>query len=224
MSRPLILSSLLLLSACARTEEASMVPPDGEAGYNLVEQVRRPEQDDGEVALGQWRRGMQEDAPVLEFGPEGTAPLFSIRCDERRGVLLQRHGDAPVGDLPMMLLQIGGETRRLAVTTVGTGVPMLRAAVPPSDALMERLATVNQPLIIRIGDAAPLVLPTDPSIGAFVRGCASGETAAAAAAAAAGDNAMENAANAQAPASTSPPANIAATAPAAPAPAPAPTR
>ena len=53
---------------------------------------------------------------ALEFGPAGAPPLFSLRCDARRGVLLQRHGQAPAGDLPVMLVSVGSETRRLAVT------------------------------------------------------------------------------------------------------------
>ena len=53
----------------------------------------------------------------------GAPPLFSLRCDARRGLLLQRHGPAPAGDLPVMLVSVGSETRRLAVTSGGGADP-----------------------------------------------------------------------------------------------------
>lgn len=165
--------ALILLAACARSEEASLVPADANE-MRTVETVRTPERDDQEVALGQWRDSLQEDQSALEFGPAGAPPLFSLRCDERRGVLLQRHGAATVGDLPVMLITIGSETRRLAVTTAGGAIPMLRAALSASDPLVGTLAQSPAPLVIRIGDSAPLVLPPSPAIGAFVRDCAGG--------------------------------------------------
>lgn len=170
----LVASLATFLGACARSEEASLLPPDDPA-YNMVEQVRSPEGDDQEVAIGEWRPSLQEEVRVLEFGPVGAAPLFSFRCDERRGVLLQRHGALPVGDLPMMLVSVGNETRRFALTSIGGTVPLLRAAVPPSDPMMETLVTSAEPLVIRIGDTEPLVLPANPSIAEFVRSCASPE-------------------------------------------------
>lgn len=184
-------SCATLLTACARSEEASLLPPDDPA-YNSVEQVRSPEGDDQEAAIGEWRPSLQEEMRVLEFGPIGAAPLFSLRCDERRGVLLQRHGAMPVGDLPVMLITIGSDTRRLALTSVTGTNPLLRAAIPPSDPLMQTLVTAAEPLIIRVGDTPPLVLPANPAIGDFVRSCASPQDAPAPPPAAAGGEAAGN--------------------------------
>lgn len=163
---------LVLLAGCARTEDASNTTIDSNA--LAVERVRSLDQNDQEVALGEWRQSLQDEYAALEFGPAGAPPVFSLRCDDRRGVLLQRHGTAPIGDLPMMLVTLGNETRRLAVTSAGGSIPMLRASLPPQDAMLERLAAVDERITIRIGDSGPLVLPPSPSIGAFVAGCASG--------------------------------------------------
>lgn len=163
--------ALILLAACARSEDASNVPSEGSGP--LVERVRTPERDDQEIALGDWRRSLQDEFSALEFGPAGAPPIFSLRCDDRRGILLQRHGTATTGDLPVMLVTVGNETRRLAVTTAGGSIPMLRAALPPQDPLLERLAGTAAPITLRIGDSAPLVLPRSPEIGPFVAGCAS---------------------------------------------------
>lgn len=174
MVRPACLVALLLLAGCARSEEASVVTDTN----NLqVERVRTPERDDEAVALGQWRESMQEERTALEFGPQGAAPVFSLACDPRRSIWLQRHGVAATGDLPMMLVSIGSETRRLAVTSAGGPVPMLRASVRPNDTLLGTLASTSVPITIRIGDAPPLVLPPDPSIGTFIAACESGARA-----------------------------------------------
>lgn len=166
--------SLLLLAACARSEDASTLPSDTNGLAVPVEQVRPTADDDSQLAIGEWRDSLQDDAQALEFGPSGAAPLFSLRCDSRRGVVLQRHGVPPSGDLQMMLVTIGNDTRRLAVTG-GTGpIPMLRAALTARDPLLSTLAQEGSPITIRVGDSPPLLLPPSPLIGEFVSLCASG--------------------------------------------------
>ncbi len=169
MVRHLPLLVLVLLAGCARSEDAALVASSNEV--QAVEQVRTPEQDDEEIALGEWRDTMQEDQIALEFGPTGAPPLFSLRCDPRRSVYLQRHGEAPASDLPMMLVTVASETRRLAVTNVGGTVPMLRASLSASDTLIRTFATAATPISIRVGDTPPLVLPPAPIIGTFVGRC-----------------------------------------------------
>jgi hypothetical protein len=172
MVRRAFLFSLLLAAACARSEDASLVTDTNEA--RAVERVRTPEQDDEELAIGEWRDTLQDQDAALEFGPTGAAPLFSLRCDTRRSVFLQRHGAAAGSDLPMMLVTVGSETRRLAVTTAGGPIPMLRASLARSDTLIDTLARAATPTIIRIGDSPPLVMPPSPSVGTFLSRCESG--------------------------------------------------
>ena len=169
--RPIALA-LLALAGCARSEDASLVADRND--LEAVERVRTPAEDDEEIALGAWRDTLQDEQPALEFGPEGAPALFSLRCDARRSLFLQQHGTLPAGDLPMMLVSIGSETRRLAVTSVGGPAPKLRASLAPSDTLIESLAGAATPIGIRIGDAAPLAMPPGPAIGAFLDRCASG--------------------------------------------------
>ena len=200
---------VILLAGCARSEDASVVADRNE--LQAVERVRTPEQDDEDIALGDWRDTLQEDQAALEFGPAGAPPLFSLRCDERRSVFLQRHGTLPAGDLPMMLVSVGSETRRLAVTSVGGAVPMLRASLAPSDTLIATLASAASPIVIRVGDAVPLALPPGPPVRAFLERCGTGTRLPAV-------PGEESDANASATANEAAPANQAA--PAAPAPAP----
>lgn len=164
----------LLLAACARSEEASMVPPEGNQGYDRVGQVRTPEQDDREPSIGQWRAALQDERSALEFGPMGTEPLFSLLCiPQSGGVLLQRHGAASTaGAQPAMLVTIGDVTERLPVSSGLGTIPMQRGEVAPTSRIFGLLAASAQPIVIRIDDASPLILPHNPLVGDYLRGCA----------------------------------------------------
>jgi hypothetical protein len=177
MNRRAIFVAIVLLAGCARSEDAAVVADMNE--LQPVERVRTPEQDDEQIALGEWRETLQEEEAALEFGPAGTSPLFSLRCNARRSIFLQRHGAVPAGDLPMMLVTVGSETRRLAVATAGGAVPMLRASLSESDNLLDTLASASEPIIIRVGDALPLTLPPSPAVGTFLERCQSGAAASA---------------------------------------------
>lgn len=162
----------ILLAGCARSEDASVVA-DSNGVTASVERVRAPQLDDDETALGSWRNSLQDEFAALEFGPEGAPPVFSLRCDGRRGAFLQRHGAALAGDLPTMLVTVGSDTRRFAVTSAGGAIPMLRATLTQGDPFRQTLTTAESPIVVRIGDSPPLSLPPGERIGAFLDGCAS---------------------------------------------------
>lgn len=164
--------ALLLVAGCARSEEASLVPPDSNYGYNQVGKVGTPEQDDDEVAIGQWRASLQENVQALEFGPMGTEPLFSLLCTGNQSVLLQRHGGAPAGPLPVMQITIGDLNERLPVTAGGATIPMLRAEVALNSRIAGALGSAVEPLVVRLEDGAPLIMPPNPLIVDYVRSCA----------------------------------------------------
>ncbi len=171
MTRFAPIVAILLLAACARSEEASLVPPDSNQGYNQVEKVSSPEADDREPAIGQWRASLQQNIQALEFGPMGTEPLFSLLCTGNRGVLLQRHGGAPAGPLPAMQVGKGELNQRLQVNAGGGTIPMLRAEIPLDSPLAQAIVGGSDPLMIRLDDGAPLILPPSPLIGDYLRSC-----------------------------------------------------
>ena len=168
---PLAFIALLLLAACARSEDAS-APVDFNAMAPAIERPAQRAQEEEEIAIGEWRDSLQDEFAALEFGPSGAPPLFSLRCAEDRGVLLQRHGAVPSGDLPTMVVSVGSDSRRLAVTASGGAVPMLRAALASDDALLRAIAGAAVPIVVRIGDSVALALPPAPAIGTFVARCA----------------------------------------------------
>ena len=193
MIRSALPFAFLLLAGCARSEDANLLPADANVSSRIAEQVR-PESSDEEPALGAWRETIQDTQRALEFGPQGAPPLFSLACDEHRGLVLQRHGQQASGDLPVMLVSVGSETRRLAVTGSGGPIPMLRAALAPSDHLADNLSQATGMIVIRIGEAPPLILPPSPLIGAYIGQCENGDVTGAASAATGNGAASANAA------------------------------
>ncbi|MBV9884653.1 MAG: hypothetical protein JO276_16715 [Sphingomonadaceae bacterium] len=181
------LAVVLLLAGCARSEDANLMPADTNGSTRIAEQVRHERVDEG-PALGAWRDTIQDTQRALEFGPQGAPPVFSLSCDARRSLLLQRHGVQPTGDLPVMLVSVGSETRQLAVTADPGPIPMLRATLSPGDPLAASLSHASGPITIRIGETPPLILPPSDQIGAYVAQCGNGTLAAATSAAAPAGN------------------------------------
>ena len=177
MLRPALLSAFVLLAGCARSEEARYAQIDNTPlpAINISDQG-----EEDELTVGTWQTGLQEDQPVLEFGPVGAPSRFSIGCDQRRNLLLQWPGAAPGGDLPNMFVTVGSETRRLAVVGAGSANPVLRGTLAANDPFMRVLTGATTRIVVRMGDAQPLVMPPSPTIAAYAQQCASGQGRAAA--------------------------------------------
>lgn len=191
--------SLVLLAACARTEDASLQPTDTNESYSEVEKVRNPGSDDREASVGEWRRALLDERPALEFGPAGTAPLLTVVCGERGGLVLQRSGAPPAGAGTALSVTVDGQGRQLPVSVSGGIIPMQRSTIPAGDTLIQQLGAAQAPIALRFGDGTPLILPRSPLIGQFAEGCATGSFQREAAGAADGnDQAGEG--DAQAPA------------------------
>ena len=166
---PLI--ALTALAACADSEPPDAVPANDNGAYNLVEQVSVPLADDAQPTLGQWMEAMQEEQPALQFGAPNTEPLFSLRCGEDGGILLNRHGIVAQGGAGTMVVTIGAEAQRLAVAAVPGPLPMLRATVPAGDPLLVRLGGAKDVIRIAIGDSPVLTLRASPLVAQFISDC-----------------------------------------------------
>lgn len=202
MSRAIALAALLAVAACAESEDASLVPINESEGFNVIDPVKAQIEPAQQVSLGQWSEGLEAEQPALMFGPAGTPPLFSMRCDDRRGLFLYRHGVVATGATEMMTITLGAASRQLATNPLDGPPPMLRAAVPASDALLGQFGAAAAPIVVALGDGPALTLPPSPLIGEFIRDCASARPAAAAPEA---DSAATPAVNSAAPAAPAPP-------------------
>lgn len=171
MRRFLPLAAALIATACADSEPPDAVPTDDGGAYNVVAPVKAPLADEGEPAIGQWIQSMQDEQPVLQFGPANTEPLFSMSCGADGGILINRHGTVASGGGEMMGVTIGTQSRNLSVETAQGPLPKLRASVPAQDELLAQLGEAQQPIRISMGDGPPLVLPSDPAVGQFIKGC-----------------------------------------------------
>jgi hypothetical protein len=171
MSRAFLCSALLLLAGCARSEEARQAQTNN-LPLPALNSTDVGEED--ELTVGSWQSGLQGAQQVLEFGPVGAPPRFSLSCDDRHNLILQWPGVAPAGDLPRMVVTIGSETRQFPLTSVGAGTPMLQGTLPGTDPYMRTLTGAASSIFVRIGDAQPLVMPPSPAIAAYAGQCTSG--------------------------------------------------
>jgi hypothetical protein len=173
-----VLGCLFLTVACAEATEPDPTPAQDGGPYNKLDPVADPlaptKSGEAEGASGRWSSGTVEGKPALVFEQAGSGAAFSISCDDRGGLVLQRRGVLATGGLRMMDVTFAGETRRFAVNELETQQPVLQAIIPYNHELISKLKTVQAPLVVSAGDAGSLTLPASPEIGRLVRNCAQG--------------------------------------------------
>ena len=167
------LVALAILASCADSEPPDAAQTDETGAYNMVAPVTaRIDAEDAAPTIGEWRRSMLEERPALLFGPADTEPLFSIRCNEGGGLLLQRHGAIATKPGEQMRIVIGTAKQQFEVEPVQGPLPLLRAAIAKGDALIAQIVGARQPIQVAICDEPALVMKPAPLIGEFIQGCA----------------------------------------------------
>jgi hypothetical protein len=157
------LAAAVLLSGCARTEEAEERQADDTA--NQAQLNAAAGESDG-LTKGAWAVGSEASFE----GASGAVELV-IRCDQRRGLIIQRPGLVPRGQLALLQLRTGGVVRRLAVTAPIGGSAGIEAVVPYNDQLIEPLMRFDDPLEVRFAGLDTLQLPPSWQVAGFVRDC-----------------------------------------------------
>jgi len=158
--------ALVLLVGCARSEDASVAVDMNEVAPDIIRNAS-----DEEITAGAWRESTQGTSTALEFvGTDGAAQAqFSLRCGERGGLILQRHGVAQAGGSPALAVSVGRERRDVPAALEEN---ILRATLTGGDGLIAALGSAATPIGIRAVGVAPLLLPPGPQVNAFVGRCA----------------------------------------------------
>jgi len=188
------LALLLLLAGCARSEDASVTVDMNRIAPDIA--LRNSAEE--EIAVGTWREATQENSPALEFVDAQGQPAVSLRCAERGGLMLQRHGGGQASGNPSIAINVGRERRDVPALLMEGG--LLRATLTSGDPLIAALGGAATPIGVRAVGMGPLLLPPGPPVSAFVTRCA----ASLAPAPVAGNS--SSAVNAAAPANASAPA------------------
>lgn len=174
-----LLFAAVALGACAeRTEpDQNPVPMNG---YNMVDPVRvsdpggpieRSTSASGEVTLGTWRPDTEGTMQGVAFAaPQGEA-LLRLFCDDRRGMVVERTGLTPSGDMNMMTFRARDVGRRLAVNPTGSDGTVLRAVLPLNDELTAVLQEGPVPIQVAVGEGEPLSLPPSPLVAMLAAEC-----------------------------------------------------
>ena len=155
--------AVILLAGCARSEDASITVDMNQMAPDIV--IRNSAEE--EIASGAWRESTQENSSVLEFADTSAQPMVSLRCGERGGLMIQRHGAQSAG---MLTIAVGRERREIQAELVPPG--LLRATLNGGDPLIAALGGAATPIGVRAVGAAPLLLPPGPPVTAFVARCA----------------------------------------------------
>ena len=153
-----------LLAGCARTEEAEERQADETA--NQAAQLNGAAGEADGLTKGAWTVGSEASFE----GASGAIELV-IRCDQRRGLIIQRPGLVPRGQLGLVQLRTGGVVRRLAVTAPVGGSAGVEAVVPYNDQLIEPLMRFDDPLEVRFTGLETLQLPPSWQVAGLVRDC-----------------------------------------------------
>lgn len=176
MRKSAILFLPLLLLACAEGTEPDALTAEGDEPYNMIDPVPAPlpGPGDGDRA-GAWRKTAEDGRAGLLFAPADGEPIFGMFCDTPGGLVLERHGLMPSGEIGMMSLSAGASRQMLAINPVSDGDPVLRAIVPFNDPLLARLREAPVDVTVAIGEGEPLTLPASPLVPELVAACAGEE-------------------------------------------------
>ena len=164
---PLLLFTAAIVTACAQTE-----PAETNARDNL-QQIEQPTLDNAEdpTTPGNWEAGAQGEAQSVAFrNPDGET-IFTISCDLRGGLVVQRPGLIARGNLALMQMRTADVVRRLAVNAATGQQPQVEARVPYNDEVIAALMRFDEPLEVRYEGLETLVLPPNPLVGDLVRTC-----------------------------------------------------
>ena len=186
--------AIVLLAGCARSEDASVAVDMNAVAPDVVRNVSA----DDEITSGNWRETTQGNSTALEFvGSDGAAQAqFSLRCGERGGLILQRHGVTQAGGSAALAVSVGRERRDIPAVLEEN---ILRSTLTGGDRLISALGSAATPIGVRAVGVAPLLLPPGPALNAFVGRCATIAPSDSGAGNSSG-NAVEPAGNAAAPA------------------------
>lgn len=165
----------LAVAACARSAEPDPTPTNDSGAYNKIDPVPTPTAAAPGTPpnAGEWRQASISGRPGLLFGPPGDArAAAAIYCDERRGLVIERRGLLPTGEIGMMSLVAGNERQDLAVSPVQEeSGPVLRAALPFNAELISSLQSGPVPITMNVGESSTLNLPATPLLPQLVNRC-----------------------------------------------------
>jgi hypothetical protein len=163
----MLLMTATMIAGCARTEPASE-----NAGEDVAAPALQQEAGAGErTTPGNWEASAQGESQSVTFRGRQGETLFTIACDLRGGLVVQRPGLVARGNLALMQLRTSDVVRRLAVNAGSGPQPMVEARVPYNDQLIPGLLSFDEPLEVRYEGLENLDLPPNPIVGDLVRTC-----------------------------------------------------
>ena len=134
---------------------------------------------DAPLAAGAWHWARESGLSTARFGPAGQSPTLALRCDRAAGQVVLRLAAASLASGPAaaqvsMTIITSTLTRPLVATAAandGSGAPMLSAALPAHDPLLDAMIFSRGRFRIEAEGLPPLTVPSWPEVARVVEDC-----------------------------------------------------
>ncbi|MBW8785403.1 MAG: hypothetical protein JF593_12335 [Novosphingobium sp.] len=128
---------------------------------------------DAPATEGDWRWALEDGASVARFASPAAATLVELRCDRPAGVVRLRRAASAAESAPLTVITTS-TTRVLSAATDGGPGPVLAAALPVRDPLLDAIAFSRGRFALDAPGTAPLYLPSWPEISRVIEDCRGG--------------------------------------------------
>ena len=175
----MLLAGTLTLASCGDAEPVDEIEPTPVPSESLPADVvdeRLSPPDAGAapggndaLAEGQWYAKTERGVQMAMFGPPRSEALFSVRCEDSE--LVFSRGVPAEGDAVTMDLAVGDETRTIAATAQQDPLPRVTGSLLAKDPFTETLASLSQPIAVRVGDGPTLRIPAHEHLREVAANC-----------------------------------------------------
>lgn len=188
-----LLSTVLLLSACARIEtpeDAQRNAREAQERYDRLATQQRAENGDeegdlvgsnspgqidtsgsGRLTPGSWSVATDGEERMARFGEDGETPRITIACEVGGGIDIRLVNMQPQGGSETVYISSPeGASTFTASDTVGGAVEGY-ISVPASDPFVGRLISGNGPFSLRMGSDQRIIFPGDDVLTSVVSAC-----------------------------------------------------
>jgi len=165
------LGALLALTSCGAPTPPSAPPPPPMA---KPAPPASADWRDWAVNPGDWRYRAIPGGSMAEYGPVGSAPLLSLRCDNAARRISFSFALTPMAsDSVRIFTSFGSTVLPLQSVSFATGTPQARVEIDARNRLLDQMAFSRGRFALVITGQPPLVVPNWAEVSRVIEDCRS---------------------------------------------------